>query len=134
MKTNKRLATSTFCKYVVKQFVFVALLLAFYRLGMSYINNCTSYNNPSLMVRGSLFLIFSVLIFNPFFFFFFSWMVVSWISMFLKWARELQLNALADLLLWMWPPLVDLSGIFLPIVLKASYIFSYFLDCKWIQF
>lgn len=41
--------------------------------------------------------------------------------MFLKWVRELQLNALADLLLWMWPPLVDLSGIFLPIVLKVSY-------------
>jgi len=59
-------------------------------------------------------------------------MVVSWISMFLKWVRELQLNALADLLLWMCPPLVDLSGIFLPIVLKASYIFSSFLDCKWI--
>ena len=27
MKTNKRLATSTFCKIVVKQFVGIALLL-----------------------------------------------------------------------------------------------------------
>lgn len=46
----------------------ILLALAFYTLGMSYINNCTSYNNPSLMVRGTLFLTFSVLIFNPFFF------------------------------------------------------------------
>jgi hypothetical protein len=49
-------------------------------------------------------------------------MVVSWISIFLKWVRELQLNALVDLLPWMWPPLVDLSGNFLPIVLKSIFL------------